>query len=146
MAALGSEPKPHAGIVQPKDARQDLGREAGSHRPAVRLAQLARELLAVGERHRRLVLRVEQQAVLGQEPSEQKPMPLLVGALGYEKLSLAAELAPLRAEAVAQQGLVCVKMLRPAIGKHAQPSIAARDALSAARRAASTDVSSCLRR
>ena len=121
VAALRREPQPHARIVEPEDARQDLGGEPGRHRPAVGLAQLGGQLLALGQRDRRPVLRVEQQVVLGQEPGEQQPVPLLVRALGDEQLPIAAELAPLRPQPIAQRRLLGVEVLRPAVGEHAQP-------------------------
>ena len=66
------------------------------------------------------ILRVQQQVVLRQEPGEQQPVPLLVGALGDEQLPVAAELAPLRPQTVAQRRLLGVEMLGPAVGEHAQ--------------------------
>ena len=69
---------------------------ATTHRS--RAPAVVRELLAVGERDRDAVLRVDQQVVLGQEPGEQHPVPLLVRALLDQALE-AAELPRLRAQA-----------------------------------------------
>ena len=81
----------------------------------------AGKLLAVGERDRRLVLRVQQQVVLREEPGEQQPVPLLVRALGDQQLTVAAELPPLRPQPVAQRRLARVEMLGPAVGEHPEP-------------------------
>ena len=64
---------------------------------------------------------MQQQAVLGQEPRKQQPMPLLVGALRDQQLTVAAELPPLRPQAIPQARLVGIEMLGPALGEHAQP-------------------------
>ena len=76
---------------------QDLGREAGGDRPAVGLAELVGELIAVGEGERCSVLGMEQKLVLGQKPGEEQPVPLLVGAFCDQQLLVLAELAPLGA-------------------------------------------------
>ena len=102
VAPLGREAQPDARVVEPEDPGQDLRREPCGDRPAVWLAELGGELLAVGERYRRLELRVEQQAVLREEPREQQPVPLLVRALRDEQVAVVAQLAPLRAKPVAE--------------------------------------------
>ena len=96
---LGSESKPDAGVVEAEDPRQDLGREASRHPPRIRLVQLGGEVGALGKRHRRPVLRVDQEPVLGEEASEEQAVPLLVGALRkqqLDRLTLVSQLPALR--------------------------------------------------
>ena len=79
-AVLGGEGDPVGGVVGPEDAGQHRRGIAGGEDPGVALALLGGQLPDVGERDRR-ALGVEQQAVLGEEPGEQHPVPLLVGDL-----------------------------------------------------------------
>ena len=76
-AVLGREGDPVGGVVGPEDAGQHRRGVPGGEDPGVALALLGRELPDVGDRDRR-ALGVEQQVVLGEEPGEQHPVPLLV--------------------------------------------------------------------
>ena len=120
VAPFGREAQPDARVVEAEDPREDLGREACGDGPRVWLAQIGGELLAVGERHRRAELRVEQQAVLGEEPREQQPVPLLVRALRDEQVAVVAQLAPLRAKPIAEGRLRGIEVFRTPVGEHAE--------------------------
>jgi hypothetical protein len=63
---------------------------------------------------------VKEKAVLGQESSEQQPVPLLIGALSDKQLAVAAELTPLGPEADAKRRLFSVEVLWPAIDEHTE--------------------------
>ena len=59
--------------------------------------------------------------VLGQEPREQQPVPLLVGALRDQQLPIAARAgATSPASPLPQRRLLRVEMLRPAVREHAE--------------------------
>ncbi len=79
------------------------------------LPLLARELAALVERERHARLGLDEQVVLREEAREQQAMPVLVGALAGEPVDAlralllvepVAELAAMRAQAVAQLALV----------------------------------------
>ena len=112
---LRREPKPDTGIVEAEDPRQDLGREASGHSPRIGLVQLGGELGALGQRHRRPVLGVDQQPVLGEEASEEQAVPLLVGALReqqLDRLTLVSQLPALRPQPATEILLVVRQMGR----------------------------------
>ena len=69
------------GIVGPENLRQHPGRVTCRQRPAVRRTLVRRQLIALRQRDRHPFLLVNEQMVLGQEPGEQHPVPVLVGAL-----------------------------------------------------------------
>ena len=62
----------------------------------------------------------QQQAVLGEEPREQQPVPLLVRALRDEQVAVVAQLAPLRAKPIAEGRLRGIEMFRTPVGEHAE--------------------------
>lgn len=62
--------------------------------------------------------RVQEEIVLGEKAGEEEPVPLLVGALGDEQVGVAAELALLCAQAIAQGTTLVGEMLGPAIGEY----------------------------
>ena len=147
VPTLGREAQPHAGVVETEDAGQDLGGEARCDRPAVGLAQLGCQVLAIGERHRRLVLR---DAAAGR--SRRGTGQTAGGATARRRTRRRAARGRRRAGATSPAGR-CAAPPGPHRGAQAggrqntpSPSSAAREALSAARRAARTEVSSCLRR
>ena len=66
---------------------------------------------------------MDQQVVLGEEASEQQPVPLLVGALGDEQVelvALVAELAGLGSQPAAELALVFVEMRWGAVCRDGQ--------------------------
>jgi hypothetical protein len=121
LAAFRSEPQPRARVVETEDSREDLRRESGGDSPGIRFAELGSELLALGERDRRTVLRMQQHAILGKEAREKQAMPLLIPALSYEDVPVATKLAPLCPETVAQRCLMIVEVFRAALSKHPEP-------------------------
>ena len=72
-------------IVGPEDLRQHRRGESASERPGI-LALLPGEFPAVVEGDRSLVLRLDQEAVLGQKPCEQHPVPVFVRHFAREPL------------------------------------------------------------
>ena len=117
---FGREAQPDARVVETEDPGEDLRGEACGDGPRVWLAQIGGELLALGERYRRAELRVEQQAVLREEPREQQPVPLLVRALRDEQVAVVAQLAPLRAKPIAEGRLRGIEVFRTPVGEHAE--------------------------
>jgi len=63
---------------------------------------------------------MQQQVVLGEEPSEQQSMPLLVSALCHEQFAVVAELATLRPQAVAEHRLVGIEVPRLVSQEHTE--------------------------
>ena len=97
MRSSGAKRSRELGVVLAEDRRQHPRGVAGGEHPGVGLAFLARELGDLGERDRDAGLRVDQQVVLGEEPGEQHPVPVLVGDLGDERV-VASELTFLRTQ------------------------------------------------
>ncbi len=108
-------------VVEPEDARKDVGGKSGGDRPAVGLAKLGSQLLAVGECDRRLKGRVQQEIVLGEKASEQQSVPLFIGTFRHQKFPVLIELPPLRAQPVAKHGLIGVEMPGLVSQEHAEP-------------------------
>ena len=128
-------------IVEPEDPRQHLRGEAGRHRPRIGLPELGGELLALRQRDRRPVLGMDEQVVLGQEPGEQHPVPLLIGALPDQQLDRpthVAQLPALRPQPAPQDPAPSSPRWAGARLDHPKRPSAARQPASAARRAAHT--------
>ena len=75
------------GIVRPEDLGQHLRCPAPGRLPRI-LTPLPREFLALGKRDGHTRLRLDQKLVLGQEPGEQHPVPVLVGRLVRQAIDL----------------------------------------------------------
>ena len=99
--------------VGPEHLRQHGSGEMRRHAPLVHVLP-SRQLLALVQRDRNAHLRLDEQAVLGQKPSEQHAVPVLVGALlrqmldglGAGVVALIAELTSMGTETAAQPTVV----------------------------------------
>ena len=120
MATFRGETQLNAGVVKSEDARENFSGEPRRDRPGIGLSKLSRQLLAVRERDRCLVLGMQQQTILREKAGEQKTMPLLIRALPDQQATVAAELSPLRSQPVAKARLLRVEMLRATVGEHAE--------------------------
>ena len=107
------------GIIGPENLRQHPGRVACRQRPAVRRTFVRRQLIALRQRDRHPFLLVDEQMVLGQEPGEQHPVPVLVGALVDQavdglrsglRIALVAKLPSVRPQPVTELALVHAEM------------------------------------
>ena len=101
-------------MVGAENLRQHAPAEARGERPLVR-ALVFGQLLALGERDGDAQFGLEQQAVLGEEASEQHAVPLLAGALldqpvdglpARARIAAVAELAGVDAQLAAQRALL----------------------------------------
>ena len=84
---LGREGDLEQRVVGPEDLRQHPLGAAGGEDPHIHAVFLG-QFLGLGQADGHVLLRLDQQTVLGQEPGEEHPMPVFVGALAGQVVNL----------------------------------------------------------